>query len=159
MKTYITILGRSDWAVINTYYAVLKHKKFFPDYIYVITEDIYEPELEKVIAGLNILSDAFDFHPEINSKIMKEANFAESGIQINNLIKKLKKDSPEIAIDITSGRKALVAATLLPLYKNHVDYLFYLAIKTTKEVNKPYEMIPMQIQNLRDFVHEGESIK
>lgn len=159
MRTYITILGRSSWALINTYYAVLKHVKFYPDNIYIITENIYKPDLDKVVAGLKILSDEFNIEPKFYKKIMKEADFGDSGIRINNLIQKLKDKRHEIAVDITSGRKALVAAALIPLSKTHVNYIFYLAIKTTKGVNKPYEMIPMQIQDLRDFIQEGDSLK
>lgn len=159
MRTYITILGRSSWALINTYYAVLKHIRFYPDNIYIITEDIFKPDLDKVEAGLKILSEEFGFEPKIYKKTMKEANYGESGIRINNLIKRLKDKRHDIAVDITSGRKALVAAALIPLSKTHVNYIFYLAIKTTKGVNKPYEMIPMQIQDLRDFVQEDDSLK
>jgi hypothetical protein len=159
MRTYIAILGRSSWALINTYYAVLKHEKFYPDNIYIITEDIYEPYVDKIIIGLKILSQEFEIDPKISIKCMKEANFAESGIVINELIKNLKENYHDIAVDITSGRKALVAATLIPISKTLVNHVFYLAIKTTQGVSKPYEMIPMQIQNLKDFVQEGENLK
>jgi len=32
---YITMLGRSIWAVLNSYYAVLKEKQYYPNEIFL----------------------------------------------------------------------------------------------------------------------------
>jgi len=67
----------------------------------------------------------------------------------------LKQNGYKVAIDITPGRKALVAGALIPISKIGVDHVFYLAIKTLDNVSKPYKMIPLQIQELRDFVEDA----
>jgi len=41
---YITMLGRSIWAVLNSYYAVLKEKQYYPDDIILFAETISDPE-------------------------------------------------------------------------------------------------------------------
>jgi len=38
-KAYITILGRSTWALINTYHAVLMEEAYHPDVIHIFAED------------------------------------------------------------------------------------------------------------------------
>lgn len=151
MKTaYVTILGRSTWALINTYYAVLTEKSYFPDLIHIFSEDIYADELDKAVRGIEILSEEFNFKPEIRTEIVKEADFIEAGLKINSTIKELKEKGYTVAVDITPGRKALVAGALLSAEKLGVDHVFYLAVKNME--SKPYRMKPIAIQKLRDFI-------
>jgi hypothetical protein len=155
MKAYITMLGRSTWAMINAYYAIVMHKKYRPDEIYIFLENIYINKLPKAIEALKIISRAFGFEPRISYEIIEEANFLEADKKIGDLLKELKEKGYEITIEITSGRKALVAGALIhgvPLKVNHV---FYLAIKNLEFANRPYMMIPLQIQKLKDFM-EGK---
>ncbi|MDT8358624.1 MAG: hypothetical protein RQ758_09010, partial [Methanomicrobiaceae archaeon] len=63
-KVYICMLGRSTWALINTYYAVLRGTGYRPDTIVVILEEPFRSEYEKVRMGLSILSEAFVCAPE-----------------------------------------------------------------------------------------------
>lgn len=151
-KAYITILGRSTWALINTYYAVLSEKSYYPDLVYIFAENVYAEELKKAVKGVEILSEEYGFKPKIEQETIKEADFVEAGLKINALIKELKQKGCSIAIDITPGRKALVAGALLPAGKIGVDHIFYLAMKSLKNVAKPYKMISPQIQDLKDFM-------
>jgi hypothetical protein len=152
-KTYVTILGRSTWALINTYYAVLMEKAYYPDSVYIYAEDVYAEELEKAVEGIKILSEEFEFMPEIHAKTVSEADFIKAGKEISQLIKKLREEGCGIAIDITPGRKALVAAALIPAVKHRMDHVFYLAVKRLE--SKPYMMIPLSIQQLKDFMEAG----
>ncbi|MFW6194768.1 MAG: hypothetical protein ACOC5L_04540, partial [Halobacteriota archaeon] len=70
----------------------------------------------------------------------------------NSLIKELKQEGYTVAVDITPGRKALVAGALLPAEKLRVDHVFYLAVKDLG--SKPYKMKPLKDQVLRDFIAE-----
>ncbi|RLI82537.1 hypothetical protein DRP07_05010 [Archaeoglobales archaeon] len=149
LKAYITILGRSTWALLNTYYAVLMEKAYFPDSVYIYAEEIYSEELKKAVEGIKILSEEFGFMPEIFTEIVSEADFINAGKEISQLVKRLKEEGHKIAIDITPGRKALVAAALIPAVKYRMDHVFYLSVKRLEA--KPYMMIPLSIQELKDF--------
>jgi hypothetical protein len=149
-KAYVTILGRSTWALLNTYYAVLIEKAYHPDLIYIYAEDIYSKKLEKAVEGIKIVSEEFGFIPEIHAKTIREADFMNAGKEISDLIGKLKEEGYRIAIDITPGRKALAAAALIPAVKHRMDHVFYLAVKRLE--SKPYLMIPLSIQQLKDFM-------
>ncbi len=92
MKVYITILGRSTWALINTYYAVLMDGRYLPDVIHIFAEDIYSEELEKAAEGLRILSEEFGISPEINTHVVPEADFIEAGRTISDLIRRLREE-------------------------------------------------------------------
>jgi hypothetical protein len=160
-KVYITMLGRSVWAVLNSYHAVLREKEFFPDEIVLFAEGNLSEKLLKeinaTVKGLAILSEEFNIYPAIKYEVISETScevgsdddFVKMVQYIIGLIRNRKKDGDQIAVDITPGKKTLVAGTLLPINLSDVDHIFYLSIKET--VPRPYMMIPYQIQQLNDF--------
>jgi hypothetical protein len=156
LRAYITILGRSIWAVINGLYAVLKHKGNRPDLIYIITEDIFKDKLELTQEGVQIIAEEFGFRPKIEKKIVEEGNPIVAGQEISALINTLKTASYGIDIDITPGRKSLVAGIMIAIEKANVDNIYYLDIKTIVDVNIPYAMIPMQLQSLKLFIEKKQ---
>jgi hypothetical protein len=153
MKAYITLLGRSAWAVLNTYYAVLVEKSYFPDAIHIFAEESYSGDLEKIIEGMRVLSEEFGFKPEISSTIIKDNDFITAVKKIGELVKELKEQECNVAIDITPGRKPLVSAALIPAVKLRLEHVFYLAVKELEA--RPYMMIPLANQQLRDFMEEA----
>ena len=152
-KAYITLLGRSGWAVINTYYAVLAEKAYYPDFIHIFAEKSFSTDIEKIAESLKILSEEFGFTPEVDYTIVEDNDFVSAVRKIGELVKSLRERSCRIAIDITPGRKPLVAAALIPAVKLRMDHVFYLAVKDLE--NKPYMMIPLAQQKLRDFMEEA----
>lgn len=154
-KVYICMLGRSTWALINTYYAVLRETGYRPDSIVVILEEPYGSEYEKVRIGLSILSEAFGCAPEVEPILVAEADMIDAVKKITAVFWEKKDAGAEIAIDITPGRKAVVAGTLLPLRITDVDYVFYLSVSPLEDVAKPYLMIPLQYQTLHEFKEEA----
>ncbi len=160
-KIYITMLGRSVWAVLNSYHAVLRERAFFPDEVVLFAEgnssEKLLKEVETTVNGLKVLSEEFEISPSIRYEMISEYScgatcdhdFVKMVRHVIELIKKSKKEGDVIAIDITPGKKTLVAGTLLPINLSDVEHIFYLSIKET--VPRPYMMIPYQIQQLNDF--------
>lgn len=160
-KVYITMLGRSVWAVLNSYHAVLREKEFFPDEIVLFAEGKVNEkllkEIDTTLNGLSILSEELNISPSIKYEVISEsecetsydADFVKMVQRVLDLIKKRKKEGDVIAVDITPGKKTLVAGTLMPINLSDVDHIFYLSIK--EMVPRPYMMIPYQIQHLNDF--------
>jgi predicted signal transduction protein with EAL and GGDEF domain len=157
-SAYITILGRSKWALINTFYSVLRERKYYPDKIYIVTEHIYCTELDRTIDAIKLISQEFGLKPEIDSIVVSDVDFLEAGREIFNLVKELKSENARIAIDITPGRRALVAAALLPAMKLKIDHVFYLEIKDTSDAAKPFMMIPLEIQKIHDFIEKAKEV-
>jgi len=155
------MLGRSVWAVINAYHAALREKGFFPDEIFLFAEGKKDEKLSKdihtTINGLKILSEEFKISPLIKTELISEReynvscndDFVKMVLCAHDLITKKKKEGYVIALDITPGRKTLIAGALLPIKLSDVDHIFYLSIKET--VPLPYMMIPYQIQHMNDF--------
>ncbi|MDD1679705.1 MAG: hypothetical protein LUO93_11055 [Methanomicrobiales archaeon] len=150
-QAYITFLGRSSWALLNCYYAVLRETAFRPTEIVICSEEPFAEKISAIKEGLTIISDAYGISPQITEILLKDADFGEACTWIPQAIKERKSRGVVVALDITSGRKALIAGALIAVPRDLLDYVFYLAITTTEGMEKPYLMIPLQLQKLKDF--------
>ncbi|MBC7095469.1 hypothetical protein [Thermococcus sp.] len=157
MRAYITMLGRSTWALVNTYYAVVM-KGYKPDEIYIFLENTHEGKLPQTVEALKIISEAYGFSPKIYWEIIEEDNFLEADEKIGTLLKTLKEKGYEISTDITPGRKALVVGAAIHAIPLEVEHLFYLSLRNLEHANRPYMMIPLHTQRLKDFM-EGRRWK
>jgi hypothetical protein len=156
---YITFLGRSTWALVNAYHAVLREKGLRPDRVYIIAEEPYAHSSRKARDGIGIISEAFSCSPEITVRTVPEADFAGAGRMAGSLVRTLTDEGFVVGMDITSGRKAMVAGALVAISQDGLElrHIYYLAMKSINNVAKPYLMIPFQIQRIRDFAREQET--
>ncbi len=157
---YITLLGRSTWALINTYYAVLREKGLRPDRIFIVVETPYADASDLAVEGIRIVSKAFGCTPDIHTETVREADFVGAGRTVRSLAGDLIGLGYRVALDITSGRKAMVAGALIATSLAHLDirHIYYLAMKSLDDVAKPYMMIPLQIQQIRDFIEDAGAL-
>jgi len=149
-QAYITLMGRSGWAVVNSFQASVIETEYRPDHIDIIFESRDTKEVEPVIRGLEIIQSSYTT-PSVVSHKVADLDTREMGRTALELVQGFKKQQSEIALDITGGRKALVTGALLALKDESMKYVFYLAIDTTQGVAKPYLMIPKRIQKLLDI--------
>ena len=150
-KAYITVLGRSAWAMVNCYYAVLRDEKYHPDEIYIFTEKSFESNLESGTEGMEVLNKQYGISPKMNSIVVDDGDFLSSGKEISDTVKRLKDMGCQIALDITPGRKPLVTGALIPAMKHELEHIYYLAISDLDDVAKPYMEIPFGKHKLWDF--------
>ncbi len=155
-RVYLTVLGRSIWAVINAFYVVVKDHDIRPEIIYIVTETIYEEKLAKTKEGILVVLDHFGIKARIETSVVDEGSYVSAGKKISTLLKQVASGGHSIDVDITPGRKALVSGLLMAISGSRikVEHLFYLDIATIVNVNYPYDMIPKTMQTLRDFMHE-----
>jgi len=165
INIYITMLGRSIWAVLNSYYAVLKEKQYYPDEIILIAETIPDPEqpntLDLTKQGLALTSNHFGISPaihhqvisEVESEVESDDDFIKAVQCLSRLIKERKKAGDTVALDITPGKKTLVTGALLPITLSDVDHVFYLSVKDITAA--PFMMIPFQTQHINDFKEQA----
>ncbi|MCQ5376601.1 MAG: hypothetical protein NO516_00960 [Candidatus Methanomethylicia archaeon] len=149
---YITMLGRSLWALVNSYYAVLRERGIRPKEIRLLAEKPYEGDVSKAEGAIRVLSEEFGLNPSISHAIVGEGDFFGAGLEVKKLVTTFKSRGFEVALDITPGRKALVAGSLLSLSNVDIDHVYYLKIKSLENSSRPYMMIPLNYQELSDFV-------
>jgi len=154
-RVYLSLLGRSAWALLNTYYAVAREVHYFPDTVYIAVEAPYRNGTAHVVEGVRAISAHFGFSPEVECIPVAQGNMVDVYLKVYRLIEVKRTQGSRVAIDITPGRKSTVAGVLLPIKLNDVDHVFYLEIATTHDVAKPYQMIPRQFHKLHDFKAEA----
>ncbi len=155
---YITLLGRSTWALVNAYHAALREKGLRPERVIIVTEELYAEGVPIAVSAIQIVSEEYGFSPAITIEVLPEADFMRAGAAIRALAEDLIDQGFGVAIDITSGRKVTVAGALIAisLAEIRIRHIYYLAMQSLDDVAKPYMMIPHQIQQLRDLVEELE---
>lgn len=154
---YVTLLGRSEWALVNTYYAVVSGRRK-PDRVFVFTEETYRGKLPRVIKALRAISEAHNFTPEIMTAVIPDNGFLEADRRLRELFRDLEEKGYTIDLDITSGRKALATAAVVQAGKFRVGRIVYLALLDTDFPNRPYMMIPLHMQRLKNFTGEGNEV-
>jgi hypothetical protein len=154
---YITVLGRSTWALVNAYHAVLREKGLRPEQVVVVTEEPYAEGAPTAVAAIRIVSEGYGVTPAITVEVLPEADFVKAGVAIRSLAEDLIARGFRVALDITSGRKVTVAGALIAISVAgvHIQHIYYLAMQSLDDVAKPYMMIPHQIQNIRDLMEEA----
>jgi hypothetical protein len=154
---YITLLGRSTWALVNAYHAVVRERGLRPEQVVIVTEEPYAEAASIAAVAVGIVSEGYGFSPAVQVEILPEADFVRSGQTIRSLAVDFIEQGYDAAIDITSGRKVTVAGALVALSVEGVDirHIYYLAMKTTDDIAKPYMMIPHQVQRIHDLVEDA----
>ncbi|WP_297515186.1 TM1812 family CRISPR-associated protein [Thermococcus sp.] len=158
---YITLLGRSPWAVVNTYYKLLKEGK--PkgkiERVYIFTEERYKKNLQRVVRALEAISKAYNLEPRIETVIIPDHGFSEAERKFRELFSKLESEGYRIGLDITSGRKALVAAAIVQAREFPVSFIVYMALLDMDFPDRPYMMIPTHMQPLKNFLGDGDEAR
>jgi len=151
-QAYITLVGRSAWAVINSYYFLIKEERISPDLIMVFSEELFKEKLDSIVEGLKIVNEGFDVEADITTEVVGNAQYVPAGIEVSQKVKELKEAGYTIALDVTPGRKALVAASLISAYKIGISHVFYLAVDRIEDI--PVMMKPKGSLHYRDFMQE-----
>ena len=80
-RVYITLLGRSVWALLNTYYAITREAQYFPDTVYIAVEAPFRDQA--VLAENN-----WGPKPKAPSVSKNAATMLCRPVAANNLLKK-----------------------------------------------------------------------
>jgi len=157
-KVYITLLGRSGWSVVNSYQAVILETDFRPDKIVLMYESQYEESIDPIVQALKIIQEEYSV-PEIKRINVPNFDMLAARDETKRVIQELKGSDSEVVLNITGGRKALVAGSLLGISGTRLKHIYYLTIESTEDAAKPYLMIPKRIQLLRDLKQNTECRK
>jgi hypothetical protein len=131
---------------------MVNEEKINPDLILIVSEEIYQDKLLNIIQGLQIINKEFNITCNIETLAVGNAHYVPSGLKISERIKDLKNKKYDITLDITPGRKALVAAALICAWKIQVSNVFYLASDDIRDI--PLMMKPKKLFHFRDFLNE-----
>ncbi len=149
---YITFVGRSSWAVVNSFSAVLFHTEIIPDEIHVLYKREDEEVAEVGISGLYELMDVKEIGCELVQHVIEE-DF--DLLKPARVVEEIMESDGDVVIDITPAKKFMSSTALLEGRKYGVDGVFYLYIDHVEDADRPYLDIPLPRQDLIEMV-EGE---
>lgn len=150
---YLSLVGRYAWAVVNSYYAVLKKERCHPDFVHLVIEKSYNHDIDKLVNSIEIISKEFGLKINVETTTVDDASFAPAGKTLLELYHSYQEKEHSIALDITPGRKALVAAALIASTKTeNIAHVFYLAVKDQGLADLPYMLKPTNLQRLQDLL-------
>jgi hypothetical protein len=149
-QAYITLMGRSGWAVVNSFYSSILETEFRPCSVTILYESEHANTLAPVVEGLKIIQETYT-KPNVTAHSVSTSDMDAAGEAARPIVNRIKEQEGQVALDITGGRKALVAGTLLGSLDSKLDYVYYLDIETTEGVAKPYPMIPYRMQQLKEL--------
>lgn len=155
MKAYITLAGQSEWALINSLWASIREQGYIPDKVHICSTKKNMKGAQRNKERILTLLESCDKKPSITIVEIPENDFIVTGKKISDIIKKEKKANNEVALDITSARKAISSPALIAADRHRADHIFYLYIDDATNANRPYLMIPFIIQHSNDFLHGG----
>ncbi|MBP1912425.1 PDDEXK family nuclease [Thermococcus stetteri] len=151
MSVHIALLGRTPWALVNTYYAsVMREER--PKEVYIVTESRYSHNLPKITEAIKAISEAYGFSPEVKTLVIPDDDFKEADRVLKNLFSELTEKDGDIVLNMTSGRKALVAAAIIHSRESKVREILYMALLDVQFPNRPYMMLPKHMQVLKNFL-------
>jgi len=154
LNAYITMTSISKWAMLNALWSAIRDHDFKPSRIYMLITPEHEAEGIQASHLFEILLQEYGIQASIHKENISEESVPEAMEKMSGIIRKEKERGAEVALDITSGRKALVAGALLIAWKEKVDHVFYLYLKDLSNANNPYMKIPMHIQHPHDIMKE-----
>lgn len=149
MKSWITTIGTSPFAVINTIWAACKSDEYVPDNIIWITnEHISTDIVDSVNDWTCEILNAYG----VNKPMLNEISVDETDVMglhdvVFNTIQK-SKSMGTVAIDMTPGRKYMSAIAMQCGIEAGADKIFYLFLSDSRYQDIPFPLIPVKKQSL-----------
>jgi hypothetical protein len=141
--------------LVNSLWASVREQGYIPDKVYICSTKKNMKGAKRNERRILTLLEGCDKKPSITMVEIPENDFIATGQTITDIIKKEKKAKNEVALDITSSRKAIASPALIAADRHRADHIFYLYIEDTTNADRPYLMIPLTIQHSNDFLQEG----
>lgn len=146
---YVTFVGRSGWAVVNSFWAALFHTDFRPKDIHVIYKKHDSEVAEKSIEGLKTILEVEDIDAEVNEYVIEdEFDVMKAAEHVEDIC----DERYPVILDITPARKAMASGSVIEGVKMEVEGVFYLYIDSVDNADRPYLDIPLPRQDLVEMI-------
>jgi len=157
--TFITFVGRSEWAVVNSFWAILFHKEIKPSKVHILFRSSDEERAGLCIEGLNQILEAEEIDCAIETHEVKERFDLMGPAKIVEEIMRESKEN-KIVLDITPARKFMASGSLVQAMKRDIEDVYYLYIDEVDEAAKrPYLDIPLPRQELLEMTGGEHFVK
>lgn len=147
--TFITFIGRSEWAVVNSFWAILFHRDLTPSKVHILFRSSDEDKTESCIEGLKKILEAEEIECTIEEHEVEERFDLMGPAEIVN---EIMDENEKIVLDITPARKFMASGSLVQAMKRDIEDVYYLYIDEVDEsAKRPYLDIPLPRQELLEM--------
>lgn len=159
-KYWITFIGSSPFAVINTIWSACK-QGYVPDRLmFLVNEELNETWENTVLQWVPFVLGEYGIaEPRIIRLNVNETGFHEIKDFYGSYISSFKEKG-EVAVDITPGRKYMSAIAMAAGISENADHVYYLHLKDSSYQDKPLSLIPAHkcqlIDLKKEFEHTGK---
>ncbi|MGM0405290.1 MAG: hypothetical protein ACQEQM_04025 [Thermoplasmatota archaeon] len=151
MRKYITLVGKNYWESLNSLWAVIKENKFEPEEVWLVSEKENLRRAKVLKRDFKKLLSNYGFDGETNISLIED----HDGINLGETLQELIEDDDKIALDITGGRKYLVAGSLVNPHSYKFDHVFYVYTGDIDDTDKPLPTIRLHDVTVKDFKAKG----
>ncbi|MDW7725983.1 MAG: CRISPR-associated ring nuclease [Candidatus Methanoperedens sp.] len=150
MNVWITTVGSSPFAVINTLWAACELDDFVPEKMYFLCNDKMASQINLIKEWITRITHEYGKNVSFVEKRSKEEDFISYSKLVKSLITDEREQGNVIAIDITPGRKIMSAFSMFyGLLPDGADRVYYLHLFDVKKYgNKSFIDIPADEHNL-----------
>ena len=157
MKTWITSVGISHHAVVNTLWAAVAEKQWIPERIYILTTDRTGEDTAAISKRMEAIVLQYGGKgPDFRVRTFDETDLEELFRLYTVIIEKETKEGNEISVDITPGRKSMSVFALYGslTHRENVRNIFYFHLLDDDFMDRFYPFLPVntfRLRNLMDF--------
>ena len=161
MKTWITSIGISHHAVVNSLWACVAENGWIPERVYILTNDRTKKDVVEISTKIEkIVMHHGGTKPEFMVRLFSETDLEGLFSLYTGIISDETNEDNEISVDITPGRKFMSAFALYCSLNNRicVRNIFYFHLMDDEFMDRPYPFIPANAYCLRNLVEFGEAV-
>ena len=154
-RVYITLGGKSPYALINSYFASLEFHGFRAEKVHVIYDDIFANFLPQTLECMEFINGEYDHSATIYTDNIIKNSVKACLRTFIDIIEEHK--GAEIALDITSGRKYMVSTLMLRAWDT-CDHIYFLQTDELRGRESPFMLRPVYSQYPMDLKKEVHSL-
>lgn len=158
MKVWVTTVGTSPFALINSIWAACIEEDWCADKVYLVASEYtkcYIDDLTRIIERVIYCHNGRK--AEFESIVVDDTDLKKVLETFVSIVSREKAEGNEVAVDITPGRKYMSAFSMYSglVSSPRADKIFYLHLLDNRFLNRPYPMIPATHIYLEDIISIG----
>lgn len=157
MRTWITSIGISHHAVVNTFWASAAEKDWIPQRVYLLTNDRTKKDAVAISTRMERIAIHYGGEKlDLRLKVFDETDLEALFQMYSDIMNRETQEGNDISVDITPGRKFMSAFALYCSLNNRscVRNIFYFHLLDDEFMDRSYPFLPMnsfKLRNLMDF--------
>jgi len=155
MRVWITTVGESAFAVVNTIWAACVFDGFVPECVHLFQNLRVRDNVGKVKDWVKIILGSFGVNVVFVDHDVDEDDIDGFASEFRSVVDSERERGSVVAIDMTPGRKFMSAYAMVVGFECGVDKLYYLHLYDSSYQDRDFVLIPFVKQRLVNLLECG----